>query len=212
MKKLFLLALVFVIFLVGCTDEEAPEPVNPDIGVDAKPVIYLYPEEITEVSVKLAYNGTLTFTYPAYNGGWSVTAYPDGKILDNGEEYSYLFWEGESDVQYDMSRGFVVAGADTEQFLREKLDYMGLLPHEYNEFIVYWVPLMKNNEYNLISFQDTVYTENAKLEITPTPDSVLRVFMAYKPLENPIEIEEQQLTSFEREGFTVVEWGGSLVL
>ena len=33
-------------------------------GVDYKPVIYLYPEEDTEVTVKLDYNGLLTCTYP----------------------------------------------------------------------------------------------------------------------------------------------------
>ena len=42
---------------------------------DAKPVIYLYPEEELEVTVKLDYAGTLTCTYPAYNGEWNVTAF-----------------------------------------------------------------------------------------------------------------------------------------
>ncbi len=211
MKKIFLLSLAVILFLVGCTDEETEGPVTPDIGEDLKPVIYLYPEEPTEVTVNLQYNGELTYTYPTYDYGWSVTAYPDGKIIDDGDEYSYLFWEGISDVQYDLSRGIVVAGVDTEDFLREKLAFMGLLPHEYNEFIVYWVPLMKNNAYNLISFQGDIYTGNAKLDISPTPDSLLRVFMAYKPLDSFIEIEEQQLSSFEREGFVVVEWGGAIV-
>ena len=78
-----------------------------------------------------------------------------------------------------------------------------------NEFIVYWLPLMEHNKYNLISFQADVYTNSAKLYITPTPDSLLRVFMAYVPLEEKVDIEPQQLETFERKGFTVVEWGGS---
>ena len=68
---------------------------------------------------------------------------------------------------------------------------------------------MENNAYNLISFQSEVYTDNAELTISPEPDSVLRVFMAWQPLEEKIEIEEQELQSFERTGFTVVEWGGT---
>ena len=40
---------------------------------------------------------------------------------------------------------------------------------------------------------------------------VLRVFMAWKPLEQPQEIEPQQFAPFLREGFTVVEWGGTEV-
>ena len=179
----------------------------------AKPVIYLYPEKETQVSVKLDCKGELTFTYPDYQGGWQVTALPDGTLYDNreGREYSYLFWEGVSPGEYDFSHGFVVKGEDTRKFLQEKLAFLGLTPREYNEFIVYWLPQMQNNPYNLIAFQKEAYTELAKLEITPRPDSLLRVFMAYQPLEEPVEIEPQQLEPFVREGFAVVEWGGSLV-
>ena len=42
-------------------------------------------------------------------------------------------------------------------------------------------------------------------------DLLLRIFMAYQPLEEPMEIEPQQLEPFVREGFAVVEWGGALI-
>ena len=178
--------------------------------VAEKPVIYLYPTEETDVTVKLDFSGELFVTYPAYDEGWDVTAYPDGTIINksDGEEYSYLFWEGYSDLEYDFSTGFVVKGEDTEAFLKEKLKFMGLLPNEYNEFIVYWLPMMIENPYNLISFQQEAYTDNAVLEITPTPDSIQRIFMVFKPLQEEIEIAEQKLEPFTREGFTVIEWGG----
>ena len=73
------------------------------------------------------------------------------------------------------------------------------------------MPRMEHNEYNLIAFQGECYTESALLDITPVPDSILRVFMAWKALDKPIEIEPQELVPFERVGFTVVEWGGSEV-
>ncbi|RHT87364.1 hypothetical protein DW724_09275 [Butyricicoccus sp. AM27-36] len=175
----------------------------------AKPVIYLYPEQETTVSVSLDYAGTLTATYPDYENGWRVTAEPDGTLYDeNGNEYSYLFWEGENNTDYDFSTGFCVAGADTADFLREKLAEIGLTPREYNEFIVYWLPKMQDNPYNLISFQSERYTDTAKLDIDPEPDSVLRVFMAWKPLSKLQTIEPQTFTPFARDGFTVVEWGG----
>ncbi len=177
---------------------------------DKKPVIYLYPTEATDVVVQLDYKGELITTYPPYDGQWRVRAYPDGTIVNkaDGKTYSYLFWEGKSDIEYDFSKGFVVKGADTATFLQDKLSEIGLLPHEYNEFIVYWLPQMEQNDYNLIAFQTDRYTDNAKLSIEPQPDSVLRVFMAYRPLEEPVAIEEQLLQPFERKGFTVVEWGG----
>lgn len=188
------------ILLTGCTDMKSE-----------KPVIYLYPEQAQEVYVQLELDGEFTCTYPEYDNGWKVKAYPDGTLRDQvtGKEYNYLFWEGKSGTGYDLSRGFVVEGKDTAGFLEEKLAYLGLNERESNEFIVYWLPRMEGNNYNLITFQGEKYTEHAKLKISPEPDSILRVFMAYKPLDKPVDIPEQELEPFEREGFTVVEWGGA---
>ena len=140
-----------------------------------------------------------------------MKARPDGTLtnLSDNREYSYLYWEGVSENKWDMSKGFVVKGSETEEFLQEKLEYLGLTPREYNEFIVYWLPVMQNNRYNLISFAGKDYENIAKLKITPQPDSVLRVMMVFKPLEKSIKIEEQSLKPFVRKGFTVVEWGGT---
>lgn len=202
-KQLVLLAAVAVLMLSGC------ESVFD--GRDAKPVIYLYPEEETAVTVALDYSGTLTCTYPAAQDGvWTVTASPDGTLRDEeGQEYSYLFWEGTCAASYDFSEGFCVSGADTAAFLEEALSSLGLNRREANEFIVYWLPQMEQNPYNLISFQAEAYTDHARLEISPRPDSVLRVFMAWKALDEPVELPAQTLPAFARTGFTVVEWGGA---
>ena len=113
-------------------------------------------------------------------------------------------------MKWDQSEGFVVPGAETEAFLREKLAYLGLTPREYNDFITYWVPRMQDNPWNLVTFVGEQYEQLAPLEISPAPDSILLVHMVYQPLEAPVEVREQQLTPFARECFTVVEWGGSV--
>ncbi|BFT95283.1 MAG: hypothetical protein MNSN_01240 [Minisyncoccus archaeiphilus] len=181
-----------------------------------KPVIYFYPEKKQDVQVRLDYKGKIVADYPKYSDllkGWDIIAYPDGKIVnkEDGEEYSYIFWEGVPDkkMEPDMSKGFVVKGVDTREFLQAKLEEIGLIPKEYNEFIAYWYPRMKDNEYNLIHFVGEEYTDISTLNISPTPDSVLRVFMVYKALENPVTVEPQRFDKFERKGFTVVEWGGA---
>ena len=51
----------------------------------------------------------------------------------------------------------------------------------------------------------------ARLQIDPAPDTLIRVFMAYRPLKAPQTVPPQTLTAPRREGFTVVEWGGALV-
>jgi len=196
--------LLFTAFLTGCDICKGQSGTK-------KPVIYLYPTTEQQVKVQLNYDGKLTCTYPQYNDGWDVIAQPDGtltNIVDN-REYSYLYWEGITNTELDMSRGFVVKGEDTEKFLQEKLEYMGLIPKEYNEFIVYWLPILQENAYNFITFAGNDYEDLAQLKITPEPDSILRVMMVYKPLDKPIQVEEQELKPFTRIGFTVVEWGGT---
>ncbi len=178
-----------------------------------KPVIYLYPEQPTAVSVRLDYQGQLTYTYPAYRDGWQVTAYPDGRLVNkaDGSEHYYLFWEGNGQADWDLSSGFCVAGAETEAFLRKVLPEAGLLPREYNDFITYWVPRMQKNRYNLIHFAGEQYEALAPLKVTPAPDRILRVHMVYQPLDMPVELPPQAFEPFERSGFTVVEWGGTEV-
>lgn len=179
-------------------------------GMAYKPVLYLYPEEETAVQVRLTPRQGFTCTYPAYDDGWFVTAAPDGTLTDaNGQTYNYLYWEGNTGVDYAITEGFCVKGEDTAAFLEEALEKLGLTRREANEFIVYWLPLMEANPYNLISFQTDAYTAAAPLEIIPTPDTLIRVFMTYQASDIPVELPEQELTAPERKGFTAVEWGGS---
>ena len=179
--------------------------------IAGKPVIYLYPETPTEVSVELTLDGELTCTYPAYDEGWNnFTAYPDGTLIaPDGKEYYCLYWEGKQNTVYDFSRGFCVKGEDTAAFLEWALAAQGLTPREANEFIIYWLPRMEQNPYNVISFQTTAYTDTAVLEVAPAPDTLIRVFMAWYPTEKAVNIPAQSFEPVERSGFTVVEWGGS---
>lgn len=185
----------------------APEP-----GVAYKPVIYLYPREQTQVSVKLDIQGKLTCTYPAYGDGWQVTAAPDGTLTDGrGQTYNYLYWEGDTYAQWDMQEGFCIKGEDTAAFLEDALAKLGLNRKEANEFIVYWLPLMEQNPYNIIAFQTDAYTQAARLQIEPAPDTVIRVFMTWQASEDYVNLQAQSLTAPERTGFTVVEWGGTQI-
>lgn len=202
-----LAGLALALCLSGCTSEDPGQ-------LSAKPVIYLYPEEETEVTITLDYAGELTCVYPAMDdtSSWTVTAAPDGTLTDaQGQTYNYLYWEGITHADYDFSSGFCVAGADTAAFLEDALAQLGLTRREANELIVYWLPRMESNPYNLIAFQQDAYTNHAALSITPEPESLLRVFMAWKALDAPVDLPAQTLPHVDRSGFTVVEWGGTEV-
>ena len=215
MRKKSIVGIVMTMALmavVGCSggtvSNHTPE------GVDLKPVIYLYPQEDgSEISVSLDYNGDITDLIPEFNAEntWNVTANRDGKITFEGQEYDYLFWEGVPRFEYDFYTGYCVKGEDTEAFLREKLAEQGLNEAEIAEFLRFWLSDMEGNPYNVISFQGKTYTKGAKLTVTPEPDNMIRVFMAWYPSEYHIRIKPQILDTPSRDGFTVVEWGGNKV-
>lgn len=178
-----------------------------------KPVVYLYPVKATKVSIKVTPKLGIKFSYPKYNNGWSVTAEPDGQLTTtDGAKYSYLFWEADrsKNDNYNLNTGFVVEGKNTINFLKNKLMEIGLEPKEYNDMISYWLPRMEKNKYNLVHFATKEeYDRQNPLNINPKPDSVLRVFMVFKPLSNEIKVLPQEFKKFERNGFTVIEWGGT---
>lgn len=193
---------------------QAINDVECDSNVEYKPVIYLYPTTNTKVNVKLGKEENLTVTYPKYINGWNVYANVDGNLTDeNGRNYYALYWEGNTyNIDNSIREGFVVKGEDSATFLEEKLEKLGLNERESNEFIMYWLPKLQNNKYNYIRFASfDEIEESMPLEVTPTPDNIIRVLMLYKELDEKIEVKEQVINTPNRDGFTVVEWGGSII-
>jgi hypothetical protein len=187
--------------------------------VAKKPIIYLYSKVPQDVNVRLEKPENLIYSYPAYNEdtGWNVRVRDDGLLTDQdtGRSLYSLYWEGWNTVREITDTGFVVSGSNTAEFLEEKLAMLGLTDREAEEFIIYWLPQMQDNEYNYIRF-DTMEEINKvmPLAITPVPDAVIRVWMSFTALEEPIEVREQELVSVDRNAyeelnFYVVEWGGS---
>lgn len=181
--------------------------------VAEKPIIYLYPEEETNIEVKLGKKENITCSYPKYENGWKVVANPNGdlKYIENGKNLYALYYEAKTEKENKVEKeGFVVKGEDSANFLEEKLEILGLNERESEEFIVYWLPKLEANKYNYIRFLNKEeIDENMPLEIEPKPDTQIRVLMTFKGLNKEIKVEEQQLTRVERKGYTVVEWGGS---
>lgn len=176
-----------------------------------KPVIYLYPKTPTEVSVQIEPQGGLSYTDPAYENEWRVRAEPDGRLTDlrSGRMYPYLFWEGRGAIYQAPDKGWVVAQGDVNKFLTDSLGRLGLNQRETADFIEFWEPRLQDAPYYFVSFMGrNVMDRLAPLTVEPKPDTVIRVLMDFKPLDQPIKVESYPLRSVERKGFTVVEWGG----
>jgi hypothetical protein len=177
-----------------------------------KPIIYLYPETDTMVSVKLDVKGKLTFSYPEYKDGWEFKASPNGDLTFGENTYNYLFWESSQHYQLkniDYASGFYVQGENATEFLQKKLSEAGLTSKEQTDFITYWAPRLAQNENNFVHF---VFNEDcnqfAELDISPTPDNIYRIYMLWFPIEIAHSLSPQPIQKINREGFTVLEWGG----
>lgn len=176
-----------------------------------KPVIYLYPQKTTAVSVKLAPKGGFTYSEPAYNNGWNVAADPESNLTDlsTGKLYPYLFWEGRGGLYQAPKQGWVVTQSAVPNFLAQKLAELGLNRKESADFMEFWLPRMQTKPYYFITFMgNQTMNEIAPLTIEPKPDTTIRILMDFTPLEAPINVESFRIHTPTRKGFTVVEWGG----
>lgn len=180
-----------------------------------KPVIYLYPEEETDLHVEVKPNIGFTKTIPEYKNGWNVTAYPDGTVIDRetGDNYEYLYWTGLVDGYPLIEEGWVVAQKDLLAFFNYYLPLYGLRGDEITDFTEYWIDDMTKAPYYAVTFvEQSIIDELSPLSIDKEPDVVMRVLMTAKALERPIKLNPPQLpTTPERRGFTVVEWGGTIL-
>jgi hypothetical protein len=188
------------------------------IGGCGKPVVYLYPERETVINTKIDIKGSLTLTIPHYTpSGWTVTARPNGDLTDtNGNKYDYLFWEGQTYIQFtDLDTGWVIKKSEVPNFLNNKLTELGFNEKEKAQFIEYWQPKMlaESSEYIYINFVDeSVMNVVAPLTFSQKPDVMKRYFMEFKGEDKIRNVKAPKFKLFERKGFTVFEWGGTKLI
>lgn len=186
------------------------------MGCGAKPAIYLYPTATTEISVSVKANGYLSLIYPKFNvdnASWKVTATADGLITLDNSKYDYLWWESivNGQIAFEENRGFVLQKANLAGQLNSLLTEMNLNTKEKDQFLEYWLPAMEelrgDNVFVTFLFNEEV-NQIASLTFNPKPLNEFRVFMLFKPVEKDYPVKPQQIQKANRDGFTVIEWGG----
>ena len=228
MKKILIIASCLVVaslsFLAACDTHEKKG--NHEV-LDEKPVVYVYPEEEQGLTMTIDVKGTLDMVYPAperqvqteegTRASWTISAAPDGTLTDaSGRSYPYVFWEGP--VRQDTpEQGFIVAREDAVPFLEEKLGQLGLSDKEAADFITYWAPRIRANEYTFVSFDASSYAKQVTYSFADeagnqvVPDTFIRVFMTIRAADaNEVVTPQVFGPTPTRSGFTAVEWGGTM--
>lgn len=180
-----------------------------------EPLIYLYPEQKTNINVALSPNISLTESAPLYKNGWNVIADPTGLITDPKTNlfYHHLYWEGNVAGKINPVSDEVIAQKNIHSYFEKSLKILGLNSQETKDFEQYWEPKLSNSSYYRIIFYDAKELNNQiPLYIKPKPDTQIRILMDNYPLTG-YQASERPLGSYSaanRSGFTLVEWGGIL--
>ncbi|HLD71945.1 MAG TPA: hypothetical protein VJA23_00010 [Candidatus Nanoarchaeia archaeon] len=173
-----------------------------------KPAVYLYPLEDSVIKVQLEINGKLIQDIPEYNLGWNVFVTKEG-IIEN--KYDYLFYEAKLKKIELPDQGWIIKYEDLDSWFELNLIKLGLNQKEKNQFKEYWLKeLPESNYYEIKLLQESFLKENMNLIIFPQPDTLIRLNFYFKPIKEKIDILEPVITTPERTGFTVVEWGGMI--
>ena len=154
----------------------------------------------------------LLTTYPKYNGAWNIDLKENGMFTvgDSDREYYALYYDEKSNFVCPFNEGFYVTKENAISFLEEKMDYIGYTNREVNEFIMYWLPILEQNEKSLVYFeQNDIRNIECPLEFSTNPDTLIRTIIHIKKVNEETKIKEQTLTHYERTGFVVTEWGGT---
>lgn len=173
-----------------------------------KPNIYLYPTKTTKMNVTLDFpnGGKVVESIPDYGTGWNnITVEPNGKI--NGK-YTYLFYESDSNDFSQYSEGWIVKRENLELFFRKNMYDYGFRGQEIEDFIEYWIPLLKDSSsYAVYPQLDKDISKEVVLNISQKPDSLLRLIYTVKPCNSMLNLKTPVIPAFARKGFTVTEWG-----
>lgn len=193
---------------------------NVQMEISFKPVIYLYNPKEMNASIKMNLMGDLTFSYPNYNEGWDVVVKEEGVSLEENRSkiYPYLFWEGETvGLTFQSSKsnfqGYQINTDSTISFLENQCDNLGLNAKEQTDFITFWGPRIQQNPFARIEFLvDEQYDVIGKLNVVPQPDNIRRVYILFQgsdEFDSNLECVQVEIESLSRNGFTVIEWGGT---
>lgn len=172
-----------------------------------KPAIYLYPQKLLTINIRVNIDGEMTKSIPPYKQGWTVVATPQGKI---DGKYDYLFYEAKLNVAPVLSReGWVVPYKGLEEWFDQHLIELGLNAREASDFKAYWLHTLEPANYYAIRLIDRkCIDEKLQLDISPKPQTLIRLIFHFQPMDQDFSLKTPKLQKMERRGFTVVEWGG----
>jgi hypothetical protein len=193
---------------IGNTNRPLPDPNALGIPV-LKPNIYLYPSKTLQVNVVFSNPHCVTTSIPDYpaDKGWLVQAAPNGKINDI---FDYLFYEASINKAFFQKNIAWVVHADTRKTDFEKiLNLYGFNNKEKADFIEFWTKKLDvSKDYQVYPQETFIINQAMPVTINPQPQSISRIWFYFIEKSQEQVPEPGSTEKINRNGFTVVEWGG----
>jgi len=208
--QIILSGLFLIISIPFHSCEPIEEPENDTLPPVRKPNIYIYPTEKSQLNINLIFplGGKIITSIPDYGNGWTVSVDTLGIIND---KYEYLFYESIQPDVWQINEGWTIKKSELKNFFTDNMLKYGFYGKEIKDFTDYWIPRLTNYEYYEIYPQEiNIINSVIKLDISKTPDNILRLFYLIKGTNNNSNKKTSISTSdiqFYRTGFFVTEWG-----
>ena len=179
-----------------------------------KPNIYFYAEEKMESDVVFLQENLLTETIPVYQNGWHINVLGDGKIVWEQQEFDFLFYESLTDKTLNQYKdGWYISYEKREEALNAVLELYQFNEQETKDFMEFWLNKLEENQNYMMYPQETECVDcQMPMNISPAPDNIRRIWFGFEEVTEAKEnVAEPEVHEIERDGFTVVEWGGFLL-
>lgn len=174
-----------------------------------KPNIYFYSEVPLQISVEFVEEHLLTKMIPEYSMGWNVMVHGDGKLTCQDNTYDFLFYESlASESLVDKGTGWIIYEDARREQLLEILSLYDFNEQETVDFMDFWMEMLDEDTNYIMYPQNTECVDlQMPVEIQPEPAAITRIWFGFEKYDGQ-RVETPKVTPINREGFTVVEWGG----
>lgn len=98
-------------------------------------------------------------------------------------------------------------------FLITLLSDIGFNSNEISDFISYWMPRLSEKPYYFVTIlPESIINEKEVLDFSVVPDTIIRTRVVFEGLDLPVNVTPpNKIPHHKRFGFTVTDWGGTIV-
>lgn len=175
------------------------------------PLIFFYPQTTSNVSLVFNHNN-IAYVDPILSQNLTFTARPNGKLIfNNAVTRDRLHYEYAQVAFQRPQKGWIIDTESIEEKVVLIAKQLGLTTQETSSLLKEAARAQTSLPMNHMIFvgliDETILQDKLPFTISPRPETIRRVHVYFEPVTRSTKALAPDLTSIEREGFTVIEIG-----